>query len=187
MRLVRRNAGRARSGASGCRTERFQVASVGGCRPRAAAAGDRPQAGLEGIERGFPAPSTARTRRSGTLACFASRTVESLVELATGPCSASSCSPTLTHLARAEHARGCCRTFRVADPLLQLGRIFVPLDCSLMGGPLRVLASEPARALVAPACCRARPRSAPGSWRRHRLGRPAVLSKSAIRCDRQWL
>src|SRR5215217_1384702 len=49
-------------------------------------------------------------------------------------------------LTRAEHARGCCRTFRVAEPLLQLGRIFVPLDCSLIGGPLRMLASEPARA-----------------------------------------
>ena len=39
--------------------------------PGRRAAGGRPQAGLEGVEKSLPAPATARTRQSGTPACFA--------------------------------------------------------------------------------------------------------------------
>jgi hypothetical protein len=49
-------------------TSLMAVACRAGGRPEAAC-----RAGLEGVEKSLPSPSIARTRQSGTLACFASR------------------------------------------------------------------------------------------------------------------
>src|SRR5215217_5849186 len=84
---------------------------VGGCaRParggRVAGRGRPPQAaarraGLEFVEKLLTRTSPARTRRSGTRACFASRFVAALVGLATGP-SRSAC---VVHVTRVRASR----------------------------------------------------------------------------------
>src|SRR5215218_674068 len=77
------------------------------------------RAGLEFVEKLLTRSSPARTRRSGTLACFASRSPHRLVELATGSWCASpwSWSPWLTAgLALAPRPRPRLRKAQRLDP-----------------------------------------------------------------------